>query len=160
MNINEEFHNEVSTFSFKTNKKISSILERKIDEIQKLIKDLSEEMANGIPVIVEGYNDVKTLNRLGLNGEIICVKTMGKTFLDVIREIERRNLKEVILLMDFDRQGRKMTILLTRNFEVMKVKSNLIFWKKLSYLVGKYVKDIEGLATYFETLEKKLYLNK
>jgi 5S rRNA maturation endonuclease (ribonuclease M5) len=154
---NDEDYNECSTFNFRSHRRVSFIIERRMEEKKKVLKNLSEEMSNGIPLIVEGYKDVKALTRLGLKGEVICVKTMGKSFLDVINDIERGNFKEIILLMDFDRQGRKMTKRLTRNFEVMKIKSNLIFWKKLSHLVGRNVKDIEGLATYFETMEKYLY---
>jgi hypothetical protein len=37
----------------------------------------------------------------------------------------------------------------------MKIKPNSFFWRKLLSLVGREVKDIEGLATYMETLRKK-----
>jgi hypothetical protein len=35
----------------------------------------------------------------------------------------------------------------------MKITPNLVFWRRLKGLVGRDVKDIEGLASYLETLK-------
>ena len=68
----------------------------------------------------------------------------------------RGDLKqEVILLMDFDRRGKELTKRLTQHFERIRIKPNLFFWNRLLGLVGRDVRDIEGLATYLENLKKK-----
>jgi 5S rRNA maturation endonuclease (ribonuclease M5) len=135
---------------------LSTKSEKKLEKILKLLERLATELTKGTPIIVEGRNDVKALQELDLEGDIISAKSSGKSFLDVLGEVERRGKREVILLMDFDRQGKKWTNRLTRRLEEMRIKPNLLFWKSLLSLVGHDVKDIEGLATYLETLRKKV----
>jgi 5S rRNA maturation endonuclease (ribonuclease M5) len=135
---------------------LSTKSEKKLEKILKLLERLATELTKGIPIIVEGRNDVNALHELDLEGDIIKAKSSGKSFLDVLGEIERRGKREVILLMDFDRQGKEWTNRLARRLEEMRIKPNLLFWKRLLGLVGHDVKDIEGLATYLETLRKKV----
>jgi len=135
---------------------LSTKSEKKLEEILKLLEKLTKESTKGVPIIVEGRNDINALHKLGLEGDIISAKTSGKSFLDVLSEIERRGKREVILLMDFDRRGKEWTNRLARRLEEMRITPNLLFWKELLGLVGHDVKDIEGLATYLETLKKKV----
>jgi 5S rRNA maturation endonuclease (ribonuclease M5) len=138
---------------------MSGSLERRLEEIQCLLDNLISEAANGTPIIVEGPRDKVSLERLEVKGDVISAKTSGKTFLDVLNEIETCGKNEVILLFDFDKRGREMTSRLTRSLETRRIKANLVFWKKLSSLVGRDVKDIEGLATYVQTLNRKIGKN-
>jgi 5S rRNA maturation endonuclease (ribonuclease M5) len=105
---------------------------------------------------VEGQKDINTLHKLGVNGDIILAKSSGKSFLDILSEVEEKEKHEVILLMDFDRRGKEWTSRLAQRLEKMRINPNLHFWKQFLSLVGHDVKDIEGLATYLETLRKKL----
>lgn len=57
--------------------------------------------------------------------------------------------------MDFDRRGKEWTKRLTYHFERMKIKPRLYFWRALLHLVRRDIKDVEGLASYLETLKKK-----
>jgi len=61
--------------------------------------------------------------------------------------------------MDFDKYGREMTKLLLSSLERMKIKPNLLFWKRLAGLVGRDLKDVEGLSTYLETIKRKIGKN-
>jgi len=135
---------------------LSTKSEKKLEKILKLLERLTTELTKGTPIIVEGRNDVNALHELDLEGDIIKAKSSGKSFLDVLCEVERRGKREVILLMDFDRQGKEWTNRLARRLGEMRMKPNLLFWKSLLSLVGHDVKDIEGLATYLETLRKKV----
>jgi len=134
---------------------LSTKSEKKLEEILKLLEKLTKESMKGVPIIVEGRNDVNALHKLGLEGDIILASS-GKSFLDVLGEVEERGKREVILLMDFDRHGKEWTNRLARRLEEMRIVPNLLFWKGLLGLVGHDVKDIEGLATYLETLRKKV----
>ena len=134
---------------------MSTKSEKKLEKILKLLERLSKELTKGTPIIVEGRNDINALHELGLEGDIISAKSSGKSFLDVLGEVEGRGRREVILLMDFDRPGKEWTNRLARRLEEMRITPNLLFWKRLLGLVGHDVKDIEGLATYLETLRKK-----
>ena len=135
---------------------MSTKSEKKLEKILKLLERLTKESTKGTPIIVEGRNDVNALHELGLQGDIISAKSSGKSFLDVLGEVEGRGKREVILLMDFDRHGKEWTNRLARRLEEMRIAPNLLFWKGLLGLVGRDVKDIEGLATYLETLRKKV----
>jgi len=115
------------------------------------------EAAKGTLIIVEGKNDIKALRVLGVEGKIVSAKTGGKSILDVISEVEKRTAKEVIMLLDFDRRGKEWTKRLKQNLENAKTKINLTFWSRLLKLVGTEVKDVEGLATYMETLKRKIH---
>lgn len=135
---------------------MSSTLTKKRENLLQLLDRLAKEAAKGIPIIVEGKKDINALHALNVEGEFISAKTSGRCFLDVLSEVERRGKREVILLMDFDRRGKEWTKRLTKHLEEMRVKPNLLFWNRLQGLVGRDVKDVEGLVTYMNTLKKKL----
>ena len=134
---------------------MSGKLEKKLEKILHLLERLGKEAAKGAPIIVEGKNDVQALQKLDVNGDFILAKTAGKSFLDTLSEVEKKEKQEVILLMDFDKRGKEWTKRLIQHLEKMRIKPNSFFWKELLSLVGREVKDIEGLATYMETLRKK-----
>jgi len=134
---------------------LSTKTEKRLERINKLLERLEKQSAKGTPIVVEGRNDVTALHRLGITGDIILAKTSGKSFLDVIGEIEQRKSREVVLLFDFDRRGKEWTQRMASCLETMRVTPNLVFWRMLLALVGRDVKDIEGLATYLETLKNK-----
>ncbi len=129
--------------------------ERRLEEIWRVLEDLKMRMTEGTLVIVEGQKDVESLRRIGADGKILPVKASGRSLLAALREIERWRSKEVILLMDFDRRGRELTMQMARNLEMMKIKPDLTFWRRLLSLLGRDVKDIESLARYIETLSEK-----
>jgi len=134
---------------------LSTKTEKRLEKINKILERLKEQCAKGTPIVVEGRNDTQALYRLGITGDIILAKTSGKSFLDVLSEIERRERREVILLFDFDRRGKEWTRRLASCLEGVKITPNLLFWRMLLGLVGRDVKDIEGLATYLETLKNR-----
>lgn len=134
---------------------MSSSLREKLENIQQLLERLAKESAQGVPIIVEGQNDVATLHKLSIEGDIISAKSAGKSLIDILREAEHRQTNEIILLLDFDRRGIEYTHCITRRLERRRIKANTFYWKRLKAMVGRDVKDIEGLATYLETLTKK-----
>lgn len=127
-----------------------------MEKIQHILECLKEEAAKGTPLIVEGKKDTGTLRQLGIEGRIVTAKTGGKSRLDVISEIEKSRVREVILLLDFDRRGKEWTRILKEGLEKSKIKPDLTFWNELFAVAGKELKDIEGLAAYMETLERKV----
>ncbi len=135
---------------------MSNSLKKTAEHILELLDRLATESARGILIIVEGQKDMDTLQKLAIKGNIISAKGSGKSFLDVLSEVEKREKGEVIILMDFDRRGREWTKRLAQGFERMGIKSNLFFWNGLRSLIGKEVKDVEGLASYLETLKGKI----
>jgi len=135
---------------------LSTHLKEKEEKIERLLESLAEESSKEIPVVVEGKKDVETLRALNVDGKIITLKAGGKSFLDVLSDLEKLRVQEVVLLLDFDRRGKEATKRLKLSLENVGVTPNLAFWLELFGLVGKEVKDVEGLIKYMETLKRKI----
>jgi 2,5-diamino-6-(ribosylamino)-4(3H)-pyrimidinone 5'-phosphate reductase len=135
---------------------LSTRLKEREEKIQQILACLIEESSKGTLIIVEGKNDVKTLRQLGVEGQIMSAKTGGRTRLDVIREVDESGAREVIMLLDFDRRGREWTGMFKQRFEKARIKPSLTFWNELIRFVGRDVKDVEGLASYIQTLKRKV----
>jgi len=135
---------------------LSTHLKDKQEKILRVLECLAEESAEGKPIIVEGKKDIEALRALGIEGKMITAKTGGKSLLDVISEVEKTGAREVIFLLDFDRRGRELTKKLREHLENVGLKFNVAFWLGLLSLVGTEVKDVEGLASYMETLKSKI----
>jgi 5S rRNA maturation endonuclease (ribonuclease M5) len=134
---------------------LSTHLKEKQEKILQILNAIADESAKGTPIIVEGKKDAEALQSLGVEGNVITAKTGGKTFLDVISEIEQLGTAEVVLLLDFDRRGKQGTQRLKQNLEHVKIKPNTTFWRALSALLVKEVQCIESITAYIETLHKK-----
>jgi 2,5-diamino-6-(ribosylamino)-4(3H)-pyrimidinone 5'-phosphate reductase len=135
---------------------LSTHLKEKEEKILQILEQLTEETQKGTPIIVEGKKDIEALKALNVEGKIISAKTGGKSLLDTISELEKTQTQKVILLLDFDRRGKELTKNLKKHLERMRIEVNLKFWRELLGLLGKELKDVEGLATYIETLKKKI----
>ena len=135
---------------------MSTRLKEKLEKILELLDRLATESARGTPIVVEGTSDVDALRHLSITGRIIPVKASGKTFIDIVDEVVKSGKSEIILLMDFDRRGKEWTKRMARHLQELRIKPNTLFWNGLLKLAGRDVKDIEGLATYLETLKKKV----
>ena len=135
---------------------MSTRLKEKEKKILELLEALSEASAKGTPIVVEGKKDVEALQASGVAGTVLTVKTGGKSFLNAVSEIEKLNVPEVILLLDFDRRGKEGTKLLKQSFERAKIKADVGLWRALLSLAGKEVQCVEGLTAYLETLRVKI----
>ena len=135
---------------------MSTRLKIKEEKLYKILASLSEESLNGTPILVEGKKDVIALRMLGVKGIIITVKTKGKSFLDVISEIQKTNVSEIILFLDFDKRGKEATKRLQKNLEHLKIRYNLKFWRELYTLTKKELQFIESLPVYLCNLHKKI----
>jgi 5S rRNA maturation endonuclease (ribonuclease M5) len=135
---------------------LSTRLKEKEEKILQVLEALAEESAKGKPIVVEGKKDVEALRALGVAGTVLTVKTGGKSFLDAVSEIEKMDVPEVILFLDFDRRGKEGTKRLKQSLEKAKIKPNVKFWRALSALMGKEIQCIESLTAYLNTLRTKV----
>jgi 2,5-diamino-6-(ribosylamino)-4(3H)-pyrimidinone 5'-phosphate reductase len=135
---------------------LTTRLKEKEEQILKILDALVEESERGAPVIVEGRKDAATLRALGAKGKILTVKTGGKSFLEVVSEVEKLGAKDAVLMLDFDRRGREGTKRLKQDLEYVGVKPNDRFWFVLSSLVGREIQCIESLIGYLDTLRRKV----
>jgi 2,5-diamino-6-(ribosylamino)-4(3H)-pyrimidinone 5'-phosphate reductase len=135
---------------------LSTRLKEKEEKILQILNAIAEESAKGTPIIVEGKKDVEALRVSGVEGAVLTVKTGGKSFLEVVSEIEQMGVPDVILFLDFDRRGKEGTKRLKQNLERAKIKPNVKFWRELSALVGKEIQCVESLTAYLGTLRMKI----
>jgi 5S rRNA maturation endonuclease (ribonuclease M5) len=136
---------------------LSTRLKEKEEKIQQLLQHLTEEASRGIQIVVEGKKDIEALKALEVEGSMVSAKTGGKSLFDTVSEVEKTKAQEVILLLDYDRRGKEWTQRLKHQFEKAGITPNLTFWTRLFAIVGREVKDIEGLATYMETLKSMIH---
>jgi len=134
---------------------LCAALQRKAELLKELLEKLASESTKGVPIVVEGQKDIGALRQLNVEGKIVSSKTSGKSFLDILTEIENLKVREVILLLDFDRRGVEWTHRLKQHLEKTRIKPNLTYWNELYGLVGRDLKDIEGLPAFIETLANK-----
>jgi 5S rRNA maturation endonuclease (ribonuclease M5) len=134
---------------------VSTHLKDKLEKIEQILTQLTEESAKGKPIVVEGRKDADALRELGIIGPILTVKTGGKSFVEASQEIEHFGAKEVILLLDFDRRGKEGTQRLQQDLERTRIKSDLTFWFKLHRLVGREINCIESLPSYIANTQEK-----
>jgi 5S rRNA maturation endonuclease (ribonuclease M5) len=135
---------------------LSTRLKDKEEKILKTLEALTSESENGTPIIVEGKKDIETLRILGVTGAILAVKTGGKSFVDIVVEVEKMGTRDAILFLDFDRRGKEGTRNLKLSLERAGVKPNIRFWKELLGLLGRDIQCVESLTTYLRTLRAKI----
>jgi 5S rRNA maturation endonuclease (ribonuclease M5) len=134
---------------------LSTHLKDKLEKIEKILTQLTEESARGKLIVVEGKKDAQTIRDLGVKGTVLTLKTGGKSFLEATAEIENLCVGEVILLLDFDRRGVEGTKCLQRNLERLKIRPNVRFWHALHAIVGREIHSIESMSNYLQTLYEK-----
>lgn len=109
-------------------------------------------------MIVEGPNDVKTLRKLGITGPIFCAKSRRLGLVDFLDSIATHS--EVIVLTDFDKEGRALAWRLRRDLSQMRVKVNVEIWKQLKALARSEMVGIENLGKYLDRLAASLLTNR
>jgi 2,5-diamino-6-(ribosylamino)-4(3H)-pyrimidinone 5'-phosphate reductase len=128
--------------------------ERRFEAVIELIGDVAAHSRRGVPVIVEGPNDVKTLRKLGITGPIFCAKSRRLGLVDFLDSIA--TYSEVIILTDFDKEGRALAWRLCRDLSQMRVKVNVEIWKQLKALARSEMVGIENLGKYLDRLAASL----
>lgn len=122
--------------------------ERRLEAVKELVEAVAAHSRRGVPIIVEGPNDVKTLRRLGIPGPVFCAKSRRLGLVDFLDSIAAHS--EVVVLTDFDKEGRALAWRLRRDLSQMRVKANVEIWKQLKALVRSEIVGIENLSKYLD----------
>jgi len=126
---------------------------RRLERLTRLLERLDLEARRGVLIVVEGKNDCKALSALGISGSFFCLKNTGNILADQLDEIEG---DEVILLVDFDREGEELSKSVISYLGCRGVKVRTYLWRGMKALVKRDVKDVEGLPSYLERLKKNI----
>nr|MDO8080835.1 hypothetical protein [Candidatus Freyarchaeota archaeon] len=127
------------------------IISSLFDELDQLVSMLSIFSESGIPIVVEGYKDERSLRKLGVSGPIL--RLSGKNLLKVAEELAQ--FENFLILTDFDRKGQELTLRLFRYLGHNKVDLTRSFRRRFRNLISKITCDIEGLASSYLTLQTK-----
>jgi 5S rRNA maturation endonuclease (ribonuclease M5) len=122
--------------------------ERRLEAVRQLIDEVIGHSRRAIPLIVEGPNDVRALRALGVTGLVFCAKSRRLGLVDFLDSIATHS--EVIILTDFDKEGRALAWRLSRDLSSMRVKVNIEIWKQLKALVRSEIVGIESLGKYLD----------
>lgn len=117
-----------------------------MDELEKL-----EEIVNELQdkaVVVEGKKDVRALEALGLN-HVIPIN--GRPLVELIPLLEG---KEVVILTDFDSEGRRIAARLRRLLQGYKIRFSPRLRGKLMSLRRNRVEDLRKLASELGQVKK------
>lgn len=117
-----------------------------LEQIEELLSELRECSAQGVPILVEGANDERTMRELGMEGRIFKVSGSSKTLLNFLEGLT--DFKRIIILTDFDRAGNKLAKFCAEHLKRLGVEPAVEFRGKLKAILHRDVKDIEGLARF------------
>jgi 5S rRNA maturation endonuclease (ribonuclease M5) len=119
----------------------------RIERIEKILCRIAAESSSGAVIIVEGRKDEETLRRLGLTGPIVCFKSSGMVMNDFLSQI---SAKKVILLTDFDREGKELSARMGKELAHLKIATDDVLRRRLSALVKQDIGAVEGLCSFLE----------
>lgn len=121
-----------------------------IDGLHEFIDMLNEEAEYGSVIVVEGKRDVEALNRIGFNGNLTILNHFkGITdFVDNHCHIR----KKIILLLDMDRTGKRLTSKLVSQLQHKGNNVNLFYKKALAKITNGKIRQVEELAAYAPNL--------
>jgi len=128
--------------------------QRRFEAVTELVSTVAVYSRRGVPVIVEGPNDVRTLRKLGIAGPIFCAKSRRLGLIDFLDSVATH--PEVIILTDFDKEGRALAWRLRRDLLQMRVKVNVEIWKQLKALGRSEMVGIENLGRYLDRFAASL----
>ncbi len=125
----------------------------KMEETERLLSELRGQSDAGVPIVVEGRRDEAALRRLGINGDIHCLKARSESRHDFLERLN--GSKEAILLTDFDREGKELETWLYHELSQRGVASNLKFWRRIRSLARTDVHAVEELPSFVRALEAR-----
>ncbi len=131
--------------------RLSGLTEGEIRELKVVVEDLIRASEAGAIIIVEGPSDRESLREIGVKGKIILAST--KPDVDVVDSLEGETEVEVIIMSDWDVEGRKIEKRLNEMFKSRGIVVNTEFRRRLFRIVGREVSSIEGLSRYLTYLD-------
>jgi len=132
-------------------------LEVRFEKLQKLIDRIRYESQEGAVIVVEGIRDRDSLRKIGITGPILCLQNSRKNALGFVEELH--DVKEVIILTDFDREGVFLAKRLARILNAGGIPNNLVLWRDLRRLARSDIRSVEELPKYYQRLQVKSLLN-
>ena len=100
-----------------------------LEKLLLIIDDLKLLAEKGIPLLVEGPNDILSLKNLKINANFITVS--NTPVFQIADDLIAENISEVILLTDFERAGRVYAKNIMKEFQSRGIKVNDMIRKEV-----------------------------
>jgi 2,5-diamino-6-(ribosylamino)-4(3H)-pyrimidinone 5'-phosphate reductase len=120
--------------------------DERIELLLQTLEELKELSNDGIPIVVEGMRDVRTLRALGIEGQIIHLG--HGSVINFAEELGRR-YNEIIILTDWDKRGDELSQRIAKSFRALGGKPNTRIRGRFKKLAMRDTKDVEGLYGLF-----------
>ena len=124
--------------------------EVRLERFRKLMDRVSYESERGGVIIVEGLRDRESLRKMGINGRILCLQSSRKNVVSFVEGLQ--DVRDVVVLTDFDREGVFLAKRLARILNAQSVHTNLVLWRELRQLTRSDVRSIEELPKYYQRM--------
>lgn len=119
-----------------------------VEEFSRIVEALIKDSASGVPIVVEGMRDVRALRKMGVRGEVVVLKS----FKGLREGFEGRQLSRIILLLDLDSEGDRMTTMAKKALEGVVKNVDTSYRIRLKKFKGLGLTEIEALPTLFERM--------
>jgi|SRR5665648_158622 len=126
---------------------------QRLENVLEIVEELRSLAKNGAIIVVEGIKDRRAMESLGIN-EGIETLVGQESLLNFSERLAQHN-RPIILLTDWDRTGAKIASDLATYLRPTGCNVDYELRAKLSKLVRKYIKDVEGLPVYVERMKQK-----
>jgi|Deesub1362B_J571_1020462.scaffolds.fasta_scaffold30382_2 5S rRNA maturation endonuclease (ribonuclease M5) len=128
--------------------------EMEIRELRIVLDELLRASKAGAIIVVEGASDRRSLRDLGVEGEIVLASIQPDVELvdSLANSLENLKTAEVIILSDWDVEGRKIERRLGRLFKSRGISVNTEYRRRIFKIVGKDVRSVENLSRYLESV--------
>jgi len=124
--------------------------EETYEELCQLLEDL-RSLPSRVVILVEGPKDEACLRKLGVGSPIIRVHS-SRTL-----HAELAPFDEVVILTDYDREGRRLARSSQETARSFGVTPNLQFRSEIRRITTGEISHVEGLYTYLTHLRRELY---
>ena len=104
-------------------------------EIEELLETFS---SIDEPIIVEGKRDAVVIKELGVKSKIYQIS--GKKLESVVEEVVKDGWKKVLVLTDFDVEGRKIAAAITRLLVADGVSVDFALRRRIRSMMGSFAK--------------------
>jgi 5S rRNA maturation endonuclease (ribonuclease M5) len=133
---------------------------RRVEERREALRGLRDLLLEAEEsrelIVVEGMRDVAALRALGYGGEIEVYSRCGLLEADLVESFAERG-STILILTDFDEEGRRLSRRLARHLEMRGVRVDRRLRRevgRLMALLGVYA--VEALDDVAEELERRL----
>ena len=115
-----------------------------LERLERLLENLEEAGERGVPILVEGKKDVRSLRASGITGPVVMIHR-GERLFPFCEKLAKEH-GEVIVLTDADRQGGRIARAIKEAFILNGSKVDLRSRRELFQMIEG--NDVESLAPF------------